>query len=228
MSPYLNIYAYPKELDYDIEVPKNCFRIDAFSRDLPEKDITDFSFPEEFLKREKGVGLIYLSMGSMGGADVELMKKLVEMISDSKHKFVVVKGPRGDEYEISSKNIISGNFLPQTYILPKCDLVITHGGNNSTTETFFAAKPMIVMPLFADQYDNATRVKDCGFGDSFNPYTVTKEELLESIDKILGDEDIMIKLEAAKKRMVKDDLKVKLAERLEKLAQDGFKQHYQF
>ena len=78
-------------------------------------------------------------------------------------------------------------FLPQTRLIPIVDLVITHGGNNTTTEAFHFGKPMVALPLFWDQYDNAQRVDETGFGARLATYAFQDEELTGAMDRLLGD-----------------------------------------
>ena len=66
------------------------------------------------------------------------------------------------------------------------DLVITHGGNNTTTECFHFGKPMVVLPLFWDQYDNAQRVHETGFGVRLPTYAFEDHELLDAVERMLA------------------------------------------
>ena len=46
---------------------------------------------------------------------------------------------------------------------------------------------MILLPLFWDQYDNAQRVDETGFGVRLSTYGFADAELLGAVDRILGD-----------------------------------------
>ena len=212
-SPYANFYLQPKELDYtDIRpLPDTFHGFDNFKRTGNEDT---FEIPES-LKNRSGK-LIYLSLGSMGSGNVELMKRLVAILSKSKHRFIVSKGVNHNEYELAD-NMWGEKSVPQTKVLPLVDLVITHGGNNSVTETFSYGKPMIVMPLFTDHFDNAQRILEKGYGIRLNPYYCTDQELLNSIEKLLNDKELNERLSVASKRMLSSDSIQRAAELIENL-----------
>ncbi|CAG2114844.1 unnamed protein product [Medioppia subpectinata] len=217
-SPYLNIYGYPEELDYlDLRpLPEKWLRVDTFMR-RGEKQ--EFEIPDKFRDRDvEKSKLIYLSLGSMGSVNVDLMKRLVSILSKSQHKIIVSKGLLGDTYELAD-NMWGENSVPQTKVLPLVDVVITHGGNNTITETFSCGKPMIIMPLFSDQYDNAQRVMEKGFGIRLNPHTVSEQELLNSIEKLLNDKELKHKLSVASKRMLNSHSLQIVAQEIENLIQ---------
>jgi len=77
------------------------------------------------------------------------------------------------------------------------DPVITHGGNNTTTEAFHFGKPMIVLPLFWDQYDNAQRMDELGLGVRLDTYRFTDAEMHGALDRLLGDARLGDRLQAA-------------------------------
>ena len=107
--------------------------------------------------------------------------------------------------------------IAQTKVLPKVDLVITHGGNNTVTETFYFGKPMIVMPLFVDQFDNAQRVHEKGFGIQLNAYRCTKEELINAINKLIYDEELALRMKKISKRIQVEVKLGKVGEVIEQL-----------
>jgi MGT family glycosyltransferase len=193
-SDRLNLYVYPEALDYAGVRPlgPTWHRLESSVRATEQ----DAALPPLITDRPVGSALIYLSLGSLGSADVDLMRRLVDVLAGSPHRFVVSKGPQHAEYELAD-NMWGAEFLPQPSILPLIDLVITHGGNNTVTEAMHFGKPMVVLPLFWDQYDNAQRVHETGFGIRLATYAFTDAELTSAIDRLLADAGLRDRTAAA-------------------------------
>ena len=194
-SPTLNLFLYPEEADYPRARPlaPTWHRLDSCVRATEDEwlELADF---------EGDGALVYLSLGSLGSADVELMRRLVATLADSPLRFVVSKGPQHDQYELVD-NMRGAEFLPQTTVLPHVDLVITHGGNNTVTECFHFGKPMIVLPLFWDQYDNAQRVDELGFGLRLDTYGHEPDELRSAVEGLLADDAMRARMRPIAERL---------------------------
>jgi MGT family glycosyltransferase len=187
ISEAANLYVFPQELDYTDARPLDdgWHRMDSSVRETD----AEHTLPESFADRPPGAAVIYLSLGSLGGADIGLLQRLIDVLGTTKHKVVVSMGPRADEVRLTD-NMVGASIVPQTRIIPQVDLVITHGGNNTTTESLHFGKPMIVLPLFWDQYDNAQRVHEKGYGVRLPTYTFTDDELLGAVDRLLADAEL--------------------------------------
>ena len=187
-----NIYVFPEEADYVAERPLDAswHRIDSSVRLTDEA----YELPPAVADRPEGSALVYLSLGSLGGADVELMQRLVDVLATSPHRFIVSKGPQADKITLAP-NMVGEQTLPQTNVIPQVDLVITHGGNNTTTESLHFGKPMVLLPLFWDQYDNAQRMHELGFGVRLSTYAFTDDELHGAVERLLADTDLRARLD---------------------------------
>jgi MGT family glycosyltransferase len=195
-SDWLNLYVYPEEVDYRRSRPlaptwhrlETCVRRSDDVAELPPHVAS-------------GDGaLVYLSLGSLGSADVDLMRRLVDVLSRSRHRIVVSKGPQHTEFELAD-NMWGAEFLPQPALLPLADVVITHTGNNTTTECFHFGKPMVALPLFWDQYDNAQRVDETGFGIRLSTYEFRESDLLDALDRLLADAVLRERMAAIAERV---------------------------
>ena len=182
-----NLYVYPELADYRRSRPlgPGWLRLDSSVRE------TDAAFTAArpgggWRSGRSGGALIYFSLGSLGSADVGLMRRIIGCLADTPHRYIVSKGPLHAEIDLAP-NMWGAEFVPQTSVLPLADLVITHGGNNTTTEALHFGKPMIVLPLFWDQPDNAQRMDELGLGVRLDTYGFTDGELHGAIDRLLGD-----------------------------------------
>jgi MGT family glycosyltransferase len=187
----VNLYIYPELADYQRARPLGAswHRLDSSVR---ETDAT-FTLPPALAA---GSGpLVYFSLGSLGSADVELMRRVIGCLAATPYRYIVSKGPRHDEIDLAA-NMAGAEFLPQTSVLPACDLVITHGGNNTITECLHYGKPMVVLPLFWDQHDNAQRMQELGLGIRLDTYRFTDTQMHSALERLLIDATLHRRLAA--------------------------------
>jgi MGT family glycosyltransferase len=195
-SDWLNLYLYPGEVDYPRSEPLG----PAWHNLESSVRTTDagWSPPPEIAEGDGA--LIYVSLGSLGSGDVPLMKRLVEALADTPHRYVVSKGPQHAEYELAA-NMVGEEFLPQVSVMPQVDLVITHGGNNTTTESLHFGKPMVLLPIFWDQHDNAQRIDETGFGTRLPTYSFSDGDLHSAIDGLLANRELQGRLTGMAQRL---------------------------
>jgi MGT family glycosyltransferase len=212
-SPHLNLYLYPDEADYARATPldgrwlnlQSSVRATDAAWELPEP-LASADGPQ-----------IYHSLGSLGSGDVALMQRLIDSLADTRHRVIVSMGPQHEQLRLAD-NMTGAEFLPQTSLLPSVDLVITHGGNNTVTECLYFGKPMVLLPLFWDQYDNAQRIHETGLGLRLSTYAHAPEQLTGALDALLADTALEHRLAAISARLQAAPGTVVAADAIERVA----------
>ncbi|XP_010004173.1 PREDICTED: UDP-glucuronosyltransferase 1-1-like [Chaetura pelagica] len=87
------------------------------------------------------------------------------------------------------KNVKLVKWLPQNDLLahPKTRAFITHGGSHGVYEGICNAVPMVLMPLFGDQMDNAKRIESRGAGLTLNILEMTSEDISTALKAVIND-----------------------------------------
>ena len=195
-SSHLNLFLYPADADYERSRPLGPMweRLDSCVR---KEGSGEFQVPQ-------GDGpLVYLSLGSLGSADVELMQRLVDLLAAGGHRAIVSKGPQHEQIELRDGQA-GAELVPQPALLPLVDAVITHGGNNTVTECLHFGKPMVLLPLFWDQYDNAQRMDELGLGVRLPTFDFEDAQLGEALERLLADDALAQRLRALSDRLQSD------------------------
>jgi UDP:flavonoid glycosyltransferase YjiC (YdhE family) len=214
-SPFANMYLYPEVIDYPRTRPldRTWHRLDSTVRRGDAAWDVDEHVPGEGK-------VVYLSLGSLGCMDIALMQRLIDTLGRSDYRAVVSMGPLKDQMRLGER-MAGDQFLPQPSILPQCDLLITHGGNNTLCEGFHFGLPMIGLPLFWDQYDNAQRLVDTGYGARLPTYDWTEDQLLMTIDRLIRDDDLAARMRANAREIQAREGRALGADLLERVAAGG-------
>ncbi|XP_024419673.2 UDP-glucuronosyltransferase 1A1 isoform X1 [Desmodus rotundus] len=133
-------------------------------------------------------GIVVFSLGSMIS---EIPETRAMEIADALGKIPQTvlwryTGPRPPNL---AKNTILVKWLPQNDLLghPKTRAFITHSGSHGIYEGICNGVPMVMLPLFGDQMDNAKRMETRGAGVTLNVLEMTSEDLANALKTVIND-----------------------------------------
>ncbi|TYB64872.1 oleandomycin glycosyltransferase [Nonomuraea sp. PA05] len=125
----------------------------------------DPSFPADRLRAP----VLYASLGTVFDAGPQLLRNLITALAPLGGTVVVSTGGTNPAaLHPLPDNVIARRFVPQTEVLARAALFVTHGGMNSVNEAMYAGVPMLVIPQGADQPLVARRVVELGAGLSIS------------------------------------------------------------
>jgi UDP:flavonoid glycosyltransferase YjiC (YdhE family) len=133
--------------------------------------------------------LVYLTLGTFFSANSEVFRTVLEALQGVHAEVVVTVGADGDPGQLGPvpDNVRVERFIPQGELLPRCSLILHHGGSGTMFGALAHAVPQIVIPQGADNFLNASLIERCGAGTSILPDSFNAAEISRCIDGVLGD-----------------------------------------
>ncbi len=206
-SPHLNLLLYPKPLTFRRRHPLDPARfqyLEGCVRGEGTYEVPKFGSNE-------GKPLVYISYGSLGAADIDLYKRQIAVLGRLPYRVLMNVGDYLDAYGDLPGNVQIASFFPQPAVLPHCDIVVHHGGNNTFNEALYFGKPSLIMPFCWDGLDNATRIQETGYGLKLPRYSWTDAELASALERLLADRAMRERLRQVSAHMESADGRRKAA-----------------
>ncbi|MCA8932318.1 MAG: glycosyltransferase [Rhodospirillaceae bacterium] len=158
--------------------------------------------------------LVFVSFGSLGAVDVDLISRMLAVFARLPCRFLVNVGAYLDRYDQVPDNVAINGWFPQPSVVAEADLFIHHGGNNSFCEALYFGVPSLVMPFCWDGHDNAVRAEETGTGARLPRYDWREEDLAAAIGRLIADEALKARLTVAARHMQAADGAGVAAERI--------------
>jgi UDP:flavonoid glycosyltransferase YjiC (YdhE family) len=136
--------------------------------------------------------LVYLTFGSVAPTmDLfpDLYRSAIAALADLPARVLVTVGRDRDPADLGPLpgNVRAEQWVPQRQVMPHAAAMVCHGGFGTVRMALASGVPMVVLPLFADQPNNARRVADLGAGVALERGPAGIAELAEAVAVVLDD-----------------------------------------
>ena len=143
-------------------------------------------FPWDLLD---GRPVIYASLGTTRNVRPALFRMIAESCSEIGFQLVLSLGNRFDPHvfsDLPGRPVVT-TFAPQLELLAVADVVITHGGLNTTLEALAEGKPLVVIPFAYDQPAMAARLKRLHVAEVLPVMRLSAKRIQAAVTKVLSD-----------------------------------------
>jgi UDP:flavonoid glycosyltransferase YjiC (YdhE family) len=132
---------------------------------------------------------IYATLGTANNRTPGLAAAILAAIRDEPINLILTVGPNADPAEFGEQppHVRVEEYVPQSVLMPSCDLVVCHGGFGTMLTALDAGLPLVIIPIAADQPDNARRCADLGVAEVISPEQRTAEVIQTAVRAVLGE-----------------------------------------
>lgn len=174
--------APPSLHDPDFRLPRNLISFRPSALDAaPTTPLPDWA---EALGHTRP--LVYATLGTVFNEpkyELPFFPAVLDGLRDEPFDLVITVGPNVDPASLGPQpsNVHVTGYLPQRLLLPRCSVVVCHGGFGTLLAAIEHGVPMVVVPFGADQPINARSVSRLGLGHVIEEEDLTAEGMRTAV-----------------------------------------------
>lgn len=132
--------------------------------------------------------VVYVGLGTVFNQPA-IFRAVIAGLRDEALTLIVTVGRDQDpaDYGPQPDNVHVERYIPLSLLLRHCDLAVTNGGSGTLTAALAHGLPVVVVPITADQPENAARCAALGLGHVVAPADLTPETARHAVLAVLGD-----------------------------------------
>jgi UDP:flavonoid glycosyltransferase YjiC (YdhE family) len=133
--------------------------------------------------------LVYLTLGTVAENPAGLATAAAA-IAALPVRLVVAVGPKSDPSALGPQpaNVSVAAWVPQAELLPRCDVVVSHGGSGTFLGALAHGVPQLCLPQLADQFRNAAAGSGRGVCLALQPGEADEARVRGAVEHLLRDE----------------------------------------
>jgi MGT family glycosyltransferase len=143
-----------------------------------------------WLSRPSERPTVYFTLGTIFNQESgDLFARVLSGLRELPATVVVTVGRSIDPewFGTQPDNVHIERYIPQSVLLPHCDLVVNHGGSGSVIGALAHGLPVVVLPMGADQLPNAQRCEQLGVGVVLDAVRATPRSVRDTASALLSD-----------------------------------------
>jgi UDP:flavonoid glycosyltransferase YjiC (YdhE family) len=131
---------------------------------------------------------VYATLGTMVNRFTPVLQAIVDGLRDAPVNLILTVGRDGDPAAFGPQpaHVHIARYIPQSAILPHCDLVLTHGGSGTVRDALAHGLPLVILPIAADQFENARRCSAAGVARVVGPDERTPAAIRAAVEAVLA------------------------------------------
>jgi UDP:flavonoid glycosyltransferase YjiC (YdhE family) len=137
-----------------------------------------------------GAPTVYFTLGTVFNLESgDLFARVLAGLRELPITLVVTVGREIDPAEFGPQpaNVHIERHIPHALILPRCDLVVSHGGSGTVVGALAHGLPSVLLPMGADQPLNAARCEALGVGRTLDAVRAAPETVRAAVAEVLAD-----------------------------------------